>query len=324
LVINLSEAQALKKVAEKRKVYFRQIANLGDVFWAYTCLNFFYGMIWSPFTHLSANIIERRYHMSEENAANTSSYLLVGAIFLYPLCGYVVDRQRHRPIVIQLLFLSSILTMAAYCWFVLPPAWTKTPLPGISLFALGHGFSPLLLVVIVPEIVSSKYISTALGAHKSLEQTGVTIFQTLSGILLDIKGPNNERSETALQYLLDTFLTLNVLECFSLGLLVYLLRIKLVSRSPTRASTVDARHTRISCGESQALEQETPLLTHDNNISYSSTDNQSSSRFSREISKSEVRRGKIMSFLTAAVILLAWILFMTTAWVRLGQSKGVD
>jgi len=323
LVINLSEAQALKKVAEKRKVYLRQIANLGDVFWAYMCLNFFYGMIWSPFTHLSANIIERRYHMSEENAANTSSYLLVGAIFLYPLCGYVVDRLRHRPIVIQLLFLSSLLTMAAYCWFVLPPAWTKTPLPGISLFALGHGFSPLLLVVIVPEIVPSKYISTALGAHKSLEQTGVTIFQTLSGILLDMKGPSNERSETALQYLLDTFLTLNVLECFSLALLVYLLRIKLVSRSSTRTSTVDARRTCISSGESQTLEQETPLLTHDNNISYSSTDNQSSSR-SREISKSEVRRGKIMSLLTAAVILLAWILFMTTAWVRLGQSKGTD
>lgn len=34
LVINLSEAQALKKVAEKRKVYLRQISNLGDVFWA--------------------------------------------------------------------------------------------------------------------------------------------------------------------------------------------------------------------------------------------------------------------------------------------------
>ena len=154
-----------------------------------------------------------------------------------------------------------------------------------------------------------------------LEQTGVTIFQTLSGILLDTKGPSNERSETALQYVLDTFLTLNVLECFSLVLLVYLLRIKLVSRSPTRASTVDARRTRISSRESQALEQETPLLNHDNN---SSTDNQSSSRFSREISKSEVQRGMIMSFLTAAVILLAWILFMTTAWVRLGQSKGAD
>jgi hypothetical protein len=47
-----------------------------------------------------SNIIERRYHMSEENAANTSSYLLVGSIFLYPLvrlriifviaCGFII------------------------------------------------------------------------------------------------------------------------------------------------------------------------------------------------------------------------------------------
>jgi len=184
LAINLSEAQALKKVAEKRKVYLRQIANLGDLFWAYLCLNFFYGMIWSPFSHLAANIIERRYKLSEENAAISSSYLLVGSVFLYPLCGYTVDRLKHRPIVTQLLFLSSILTMAAYSWFALPPTWTQTPWPGISLFAIGHGFSPLLLVVLVPEIVSSKYISTALGAHKSLEQTGAAIFQTLSGIYL--------------------------------------------------------------------------------------------------------------------------------------------
>lgn len=125
-----------------------------------------------------SNIIERRYHMSEENAANTSSYVLVGSIFLYPLvrwglflllhvdlssrqCGYVVDRLRHRPIVIQLFFLSSILTMAAYCWFVLPPAWTKTPLPGISLFAMGHGFSPCQCLrsntISLPLIVSVQY-----------------------------------------------------------------------------------------------------------------------------------------------------------------------
>ena len=157
-----------------------------------------------------------------------------------------------------------------------------------------------------------------------LEQTGVTIFQTLSGILLDMKGPNNKRSETALQYVLDTFLALNVLECFTLVLLVYLMRMSSHTRSPTLASTVDARRACISSGESQALEQETPLLTHDNNIRYSSTNSQSSYRFSREISKSEVQRGKIMSFIMVAVILLAWILFMTTAWVRLGQSKGTN
>ena len=35
-----------------------------------------------------SNIIERRYHMSEEDAANTSSYLLAGSIILYPLVSY--------------------------------------------------------------------------------------------------------------------------------------------------------------------------------------------------------------------------------------------
>jgi hypothetical protein len=32
---NLTEAQALAKVAEKHRVYFRDITLLGDVFWAY-------------------------------------------------------------------------------------------------------------------------------------------------------------------------------------------------------------------------------------------------------------------------------------------------
>jgi len=191
---------------------------------------------------------------------------------------------------------------------------------------MGHGFSPLLLVVLVPEIVSSKYISTALGAHKSLEQAGSTIFQTLSGILLDAEGPGKKRSEAALQYLLDIFLSLNVLAFLSLILLFYLLRIKLASshgQSSTRTSTVDASRTRTSSGGLPVLEQEAPLLAHEN-IRYSSPHNRDSSRarFSREVGKPEVKRGKIMSLVSVAVIVLAWVFFMTTAWVKLGQSKG--
>jgi len=34
LAINMSEGQALQKVAEKRKVHLRQITKLGDLFWA--------------------------------------------------------------------------------------------------------------------------------------------------------------------------------------------------------------------------------------------------------------------------------------------------
>jgi hypothetical protein len=141
------------------------------------------------------------------------------------------------------------------------------------------------------------------------------IFQTLSGILLDTKGRSNERNETVLQHLFNIFLTLNVLQCSSFVLLVYLLRTKLASSHS--ASTMDASRT-ISSGGLQVLEQEAPLLAHDSDNNRDSPHAQ----FSREISKSEVKRGKIMGFLSAAVILFAWILFMTT-WVKLKQPKGV-
>ena len=112
-----------------------------------------------------------------------------------------------------------------------------------------------------------------------------------------------------------------MLECFALFLVVYLQRIK-----STQASTVDASHTRpVSSGELQAVEEETALLAHTNHSRYSSADNQGPphrARFSREISKSEVQRGKILSFVFAAVIVAAWILFMTTAWTKLGQKKA--
>ncbi|KAG6902873.1 hypothetical protein C0995_010042 [Termitomyces sp. Mi166 len=106
LVDNVSEAQALKKVAEKRKVKFREVIKLGDVFWAYIGLNVLSGMMWSPFTHLAANIIETRYNLSERDAATRASYLLAGSLILYPtleqtgstifqtLAGLVLDMQK--------------------------------------------------------------------------------------------------------------------------------------------------------------------------------------------------------------------------------------
>jgi hypothetical protein len=153
---------------------------------------------------------------------------------------------------------SSLLTMFCYFWLVLPPSMTKSPLPGIASFATGHGFSPrkrkfaiaissrlivdisvVLLVVLVPEIVASKYVSTTLGAHKAvsissylyvrmcpnlgypqLEQAGSTIFTTLAGVALDIKSKKASAEAVApingdardIQYLLNAFLILNVVQ----------------------------------------------------------------------------------------------------------------
>jgi len=113
-----------------------------------------------------------------------------------------------------------VLTMLCYFWLVLPPSITRTPIPAIALYALGQGFAPLLLVIIVPTIVSSKYVPTTLGAHKSMEQTGATIFQTFAGLFLDNSKPLVARAEgaaelpskshpDAIQQLLNLLLLLN-------------------------------------------------------------------------------------------------------------------
>lgn len=135
------------------------------------------------------------------------------------MIGHVVDRVKRQGFVLRLLMISACLTLLCYCWLASPPEWTKTPVPAIVSFASGHGFAPLLLVVIVPQLVPHKYISTTLGAHKALEQTGSTIFQTLAGVALDIKSkkPATERALPAgddrdVQYLLNAFVILNVLQ----------------------------------------------------------------------------------------------------------------
>ncbi|KAI0724538.1 MFS general substrate transporter [Cerioporus squamosus] len=219
-----SEAEALEEVAKKRMVRLRDITKLGDVFWAYIGLNVLCGAIWSPFTHLVANILQRRYDLTEADASLKGSYVLGGSVILYPITGFVIDRVKRSNFVMRLFLLSGILTLCAYLWLAAPPSLTQTPLPGIISFALGHGFSPLLLVVIVPRIVPLKYVSTTLGAHKALEQTGSTIFQTLAGLALDVKSKKPAEKQLSpidgddrdVQYLLNAFVFLNILEILSI------------------------------------------------------------------------------------------------------------
>ncbi|KAJ3814523.1 major facilitator superfamily domain-containing protein [Lentinula aff. lateritia] len=350
---NMSEAQALEKVARKKMVNLRDITKLGDVFWAYVGLNVLCGMIWSPFTHLSSNIIEKRYQMAEKNAANTASYLLAGSIFLYPVCGFLVDRYKHRPIIVQLMLVSSTLTLLAFCWLVLPPDSTGTPIPAIASFAIGHGFSPLLLVVLVPKIVSLKYVSTALGVHKSLEQTGSTIFQTLAGLALDNHAKDPAKgapigTEYAIQRLLNVFLALNVLHMLTIVGLARLQRKKdseeeaevEARRRLSRSASVSVSphpsaiiRTSVSLGTGNDLGEEQPLLQATNanghlyghparNHSLSSGGSRirQSMRNEKKLMR-ERMRGGIFAGCSAALILFAWMLFMGTAYARLGLGK---
>ncbi|ESK88905.1 oxalate:formate antiporter [Moniliophthora roreri MCA 2997] len=320
-VINMSESQALEKVAAKKRVNLREITKLGDVFWAYVALNVFCGMIWAPFTHLASNIIETRYGMNEENAANTASFLLAGSIFLYPLCGFLVDRYKHRPIVIQLLLLSSTLTGLAYVWLAVPTQWTGSPIPAILSFMLGYGFAPLLLVVLVPKIVSLKYVSTALGVHKSLEQTGTVIFQTLAGLTLDQHKNNTGRnSKSAAQRLLSIWVILNVVQLMSILALAYLQRKKdeanqVLGRSPSPASRSPSRRRR------ETTSDHSPLLGSEHNRYSSTTSGVRRSLRDEAQVKREIRRGEVFASLSASLVIFAWVLFMGTAYFRLGMKK---
>ncbi|TFK77075.1 MFS general substrate transporter [Pluteus cervinus] len=298
----LTEAQALERVAEKRKVHLKSITKLGDVFWAYVGLNVVCGMIWHPFTHLAANIIEKRYGLEEQDAANQASYLLAGPLLLYPACGFLVDRFQHRSIVIKLLLVSSTLTMLAYIWLVLPAGWTASPKPAIALFASGHGFSPLLLVLLVPTIIPLKYVSTALGVHKSLEQTGSTIFQTLAGLTLDInKPPGKEGPVDAMQILLNMFLFLNVLQFISIAGMAYLQWRREQPTSELSALT-------------PTNDENMPLL---GGLTVPTVPVMQMAQ-----SRAEVRRGRIFSIVSYTLILIAWVLFMGVAWYRLGLKRG--
>lgn len=201
-----------------------------DHFYRYIALNVLCGSIWHPFVHLSPNIFERRFGLTELEASTSAAYLLSGSVILYPVCGIIVDRMKRGSVVVQLLAVASILTLFCFFWMTLPPTLTLTPWPAIVCFGTAMGFAPLLLVVIVPRIVSLEYVSTTLGLHKSLEHTGTTITQTLSGLWLDSRKEEGKSgslailsaNEPRLQWLLNGFLFVNLLHLAAIWGLGYL------------------------------------------------------------------------------------------------------
>jgi nitrate/nitrite transporter NarK len=88
------------------------------------------------------NIFERRFGLSELAASTSAAYLLGGSVFLYPICGTIVDRVKRGSIVVQLMAIASVLTLLCYVWLVLPPTLTVTPWPAIACFGTGMGFAP--------------------------------------------------------------------------------------------------------------------------------------------------------------------------------------
>ncbi|KIK92972.1 hypothetical protein PAXRUDRAFT_829460 [Paxillus rubicundulus Ve08.2h10] len=331
-VYSISEALALQKVAKKRHVKLKDVPLLGDVFWAYIGLNVLCGIVWAPFTHLAASILEKRYDLSEATASAQASYLLVGSMILYPASGYLVDHLKHPQATIGMFMLSSLLTVLCYVWLAAPPQWTRSPLPGIFSFASGVGFSPLLLVIIVPTIVPLKYVSTTLGVHKALEQTGSTIFQTLAGIWLDhakhyLKSPEREDGD-AIGYLLYAFMFFNVLQLISLAGLSHLDKCRRgIDRHPycpedLNATSPDSASISATQQNSPPQRERTPLLTHP--IALTSDQDLAAwgpGHNDNVCRSSERRRGCVYACLSVSFICIAWVLFLSTAWLRLRSKE---
>jgi hypothetical protein len=197
----------------------------------------------------------------------------------------------------------------------------------------------VLLVVLVPKIVASKYISTVLGAHKSvccpchnsfnspahdflqMEQTGTTLFQTLAGALLDSR---QSQGGMTYQTLLNVLVVLNVLQCSSILLLAYLQ----YRRNSTSERQVLAQQNSVS-GDGTAALRDSPsrerLLNPEDHTRYTSYDSLRSTA-SRSISgirknRPEVTRGVFFAAACVALVVSAWILFLVTAWQKLGKNQ---
>ncbi|BEJ06583.1 hypothetical protein CcaverHIS641_0311050 [Cutaneotrichosporon cavernicola] len=200
------------EVSPKRIVRFDGVSRLGDVFWLYILVNLFCGAIWQPFLHLSANV---RFGLSESQASMNASVLMAGAIVLYPFIGWITDRDQGSPRTTYLLFFAtSILTLFCYVYLALPPAITHTPWPGLISWALGHGASTLLLVVMIPRMMPVTLVPLGLGLHKSLETAASSASQTLAGLWLDFAKERRGESGAA-EGLLLIYAAINVVQLIS-------------------------------------------------------------------------------------------------------------
>jgi len=189
----------------------------------------------------------------------------------------------------------------------------------------------------VPSIVPSKYVSTALGAHKSvsaasvgtsdtasllpakMEQTGSIIMQSLSGILLDIK--SGKREINSQQYLLNSFVLLNVLQGGSVWSLAHLQR-KVSRRDSFAMESMSNRADSRGLSEIDA-ESVTPLL-NDSDTNGTAPPRIRTLQDTQEVdgNVAEVRRGKIIACTCLAFVILAWVLVMALAVEDLEQKTN--
>lgn len=164
-----------------------------------------------------------------------------------------------------------------------------------------------------------------------LEQAGAVIFQTLAGLAMD-KGDNKDARGNAasIQHLLEAWLASNVLQFLAIAGLHYLERRRRRFRhitdsaassdndaaslkAPRSPSLSRPRHWDVGAAVSTPEDERVAELTQP--LLPPVTEHASEDEDGK--SNREIRRGEIFSGVGGGMIVFAWALFMTTAWLRL-------
>lgn len=176
----------------------------------------------------------------------------------------------------------------------------------------------MLLVVIVPRILPKRWISTGLGAHKSLEMSASTFSQTLSGLWLDhhIDHDQNDESDDTVKAgasLLRVFLWINVVQVGCAGVLWMMEMRRRAAGAANRPDVVNEaeEYERLPLDDiesSDALEE--------SNVKRHSEESDELESFLAQ-TDGEVARGRIFFFSALSFVAVVWLTFLGTAWSRL-------
>lgn len=158
-----------------------------------------------------------------------------------------------------------------------------------------------------------------------MEQTGVTIFQTLTGLWLDLKkkelsspGDDHLASARRLQWLLNTFVFINVLQLVGIWSLGYLDWQK-KANGGVADEQVDA----------SISQQRVPLLSSRPNSPIEEgpgyvIPSESGSRqkaLPEQVPPAEIRRGRVFAAISLGMVVFAWVLFLAVSFVKIRSKQ---
>ncbi|KAF0408075.1 MFS general substrate transporter [Gigaspora margarita] len=183
---NLSE-QEIKKLKQKKTFNPRILLCLPTIYWIFVLLEFEFGSSWTSFLHINTELIKTRWHLSNEEAANRSSFAQFLPIFITPFLGYFLDRFGRRSITLisSAVFLTASIYLLGFTFL--------TPVIGMLLFSISLSLGPVTTLSSIPIILPLDYVGTGLGIVKSCSNIGSTLFDIIGGILQDLDGGSYSR-----------------------------------------------------------------------------------------------------------------------------------